>query len=392
MAICSDLDETPDARVYFETIRFLNGTDATSMGRGLGLEVGNTIYFEMPPGHFSYWNAGEREREQVRALIGSGHVDCLHSFGDLATERGHAERALEELERNGCRLRVWVDHGRAPTNFGGDIMKGEGDLPGARAYHADLTLAYGIRYVWRGRVTSIVGQGIPRHFGGIFRPGHALSSARTLGKELVKGWSGALFGGKFEMHSLNSVVRDVVLRNGGASAEFLRCNPHWRGVSHGETGAGIPEVLTPGFLDLLEMRGGACVLYTHLGKIGGGAAPFGTEAIRALRNLAERVADRRILLTTTRRLLEYVCSRDVLRFSAVRDGGELRIRLEGGGTNGTRGGGADLSGLTFYVPDPAGTRLFSGEAEVGPLQRNPADATGRGSVSVPWEPLRFPGI
>lgn len=392
MAICSDLDETPDARVYLDTIRFLNGTDTTSMGRGLGLEVGNTIYFDMPPGQFSYWNAGEREREQVRTLIRSGHVDCLHSFGDLATERGHAERALEELERNGCRLHVWVDHGRAPTNFGADIMMGEGDLPGARAYHADLTLAHGIRYVWRGRVTSIVGQGIPRNIGGMFRAGHPLSSSRTLGKELVKGWSGALFGGKYAMHSVNSVVREVVLRDGGASAEFLRCNPHWRGVSRGETAEGISEVLTPGFLELLEMRGGVCVLYTHLGKIGGGKAPFGTEAIRGLRNLAGRVAERRILLTTTRRLLDYVHARDVLRFNAIRTGGELRINLDGGETNGKRGGGAAMSGLTFYVPDPAGTRVFSGAVEVGPLQRNPTDATGRGSVSIPWEPLRFPGI
>src|SRR3990170_4612592 len=66
LSICSDLDETPDEAVYLGTIRFLNGTKTTLMGPGLGLEVGNTMYFDMPKEHFSYWNAGEEGREIVR--------------------------------------------------------------------------------------------------------------------------------------------------------------------------------------------------------------------------------------------------------------------------------------------------------------------------------------
>src|SRR6267154_4889527 len=69
LAICSDLDETPDADTYFELMRFLNTTDDTSMGPGVGLEVGNSIYFDMPPGHFSYWNTDDKNREKIRALI-----------------------------------------------------------------------------------------------------------------------------------------------------------------------------------------------------------------------------------------------------------------------------------------------------------------------------------
>src|ERR1041384_8309311 len=72
LAICSDLDETPDAETYFELMRFLNTTEETSMGTGVGLEVGNSMYFDMPAGHFSYWNATEVEREKIRALIRSG--------------------------------------------------------------------------------------------------------------------------------------------------------------------------------------------------------------------------------------------------------------------------------------------------------------------------------
>jgi len=33
LAICSDLDETPDRNVYWEIMRFLNTTEKTAMGR-----------------------------------------------------------------------------------------------------------------------------------------------------------------------------------------------------------------------------------------------------------------------------------------------------------------------------------------------------------------------
>src|SRR3972149_7860855 len=87
LAICSDLDETPNREVYFEMMKFLNTTKNTAMGPGVGLEVGNSIYFDMPSDQFSYWNTDEKGREMIRALIRSGHIDCLHSYGDLATTR-----------------------------------------------------------------------------------------------------------------------------------------------------------------------------------------------------------------------------------------------------------------------------------------------------------------
>src|SRR5688572_31798501 len=75
LAICSDLDETADAEVYAEQMRFLNTTEETSMGIGVGLEIGNSIYFDMPPGHFAYWNTDDKGRGMVRALkIGRAHV------------------------------------------------------------------------------------------------------------------------------------------------------------------------------------------------------------------------------------------------------------------------------------------------------------------------------
>src|SRR2546430_6889020 len=106
--------------------RFLNTTERTALGTGVGLEAGNSIYFDMPAAQFSYWNATDGERARVRALIRAGYVDCLHSFGDLADTRAHAGRALDDLARHGCSLKVWIDHAVAPSNFGADIMHGSG--------------------------------------------------------------------------------------------------------------------------------------------------------------------------------------------------------------------------------------------------------------------------
>src|SRR4051812_9900410 len=65
LAICSDLDETPDRHVYLETMRFLNTQELTTMGNGVGLEVGNTIYFDMPSDQFAYWNTDNTGRAMV---------------------------------------------------------------------------------------------------------------------------------------------------------------------------------------------------------------------------------------------------------------------------------------------------------------------------------------
>ena len=319
LAICSDLDDTPDGETYFELMRFLNTTEETSMGKGVGLEVGNTIYFDMPPGHFSYWNTSDDCREKIRALIRSGHIDCLHSFGDLATTRAHAERALNELERYGCRIRVWIDHAVAPSNFGTDIMRGQGDDPQSEVYHSDLTAAYGINYVWRGRVTSVIGQDLPVSFRGVADWRHPISSARTILKESAKQLLGRSGNMKYRLNAKNQTLSAARMRDGQPMKEFLRCNPHWGGVSCCDRGDSIHKVLTDRFLDRLSERGGVCILYTHLGKLGSSASydrRFNPAVVEAFRRLAEYEKNGRIRVTSTARLLDE-CDRKQNRITTL---------------------------------------------------------------------------
>ncbi|MGE4092137.1 MAG: hypothetical protein AB7G75_14980 [Candidatus Binatia bacterium] len=387
LAICSDLDETPDRRVYWEIMRFLNTRQETAIGPGLGLEVGNSIYFDMPQDQFAYWNTDDVGRTMVHTLIRSGHIDCLHSFGDLATTRVHAERALDELVRYDSRLSVWVDHGVAPSNFGADIMSGMGDVPESAVYHADLTCAFGIKYVWRGRVTSIIGQNLPRSLQSIYNARYPLKSARTLMKEFLKGSVSRGQHAKYAMHVSNDLLRDSQLRSGHAVCEFIRANPHWGGVSCGETADGLAEVLNERMLTRLIQREGVCILYTHLGKCRQPTEPLGHATRVALQRLARLFSEGCILVSTTYRLLNYCNLLRTLNVETRVQEGKLRIFV--GSSDPTIN---DYSGLSFHVPDPDHTEVWINGSAVHGLRRHRPDNGDHPSVSIPWQRLEFPSV
>jgi hypothetical protein len=390
LAICSDLDETPAAGDYFELMRFLNTAESTRFGAGVGLEVGNSIYFDMAPGQFSYWNGDDASRAAVRALIRSGHVDCLHSFGDLATTRAHAGRALDELARHACELKVWVDHAVAPSNFGADIMRGSGDLKGSPAYHADLTCAFGIEYVWRGRVTSVPGQDAPRSVAAIARAAHPFRSAITAAKEGAKGALARMGSAKYAPHAANHVVWPGQLRSGQKVEEFLRSNPGWAGISVNDTADGFGDVVTDAFVRQLVAREAACVLYTHLGKTRMPDRTLTASTRRAFDRIAALFHGGRLLVTTTRRLLDWCTTRRRLVWTTRTDNDGIRIDVSTaslGSVDARR-----LDGLTFHVPASRRARIFVDGVEATAQRVNPPGDTGRASVSLPWPPLAFPPL
>jgi len=389
MTVCSDLDETPDSARYFEIARFLNTEEETSAGKGVGLELGNTVYFDMPTDQFAYWNTDDAGRVMVRELVRSGHIDCFHSFGDLATSREHVQRALEELDKHGCRIECWVDHAAAPTNFGPDIMQGTGDIQGAPAYHADITHKHGVRYVWRGRVTSVIGQNRSRSLRGLFSFTNPLASARTIALESAKGALARVGNAKYAMHARNELLRPAMLRDGHRVFEFMRCNPYWGGVSGGATADALGDVMTGSFLRALVKRQGVCVLYTHLGKTRHPDALFSPSTIAALRQLAETAKSGDLLVTTTRKLLGFISSTRYIATKVTRDHSTESVVIDSSPLR-EKGMPCDLSGATFYVKNSKSARIIVDGVEVVEVQRNAADESGRESVSLPWRSLSFP--
>jgi hypothetical protein len=383
LAICSDLDGTPDSRTYFETLKYLNTDRMTALGPGVGLEVGNTIYFDMPPSEFSYWNTDDAGRALIAERIQSGHIDCLHSYGDGATRRRDVQRALDALARQKVCLNVWIDHGRAPTNFGKDIMQGRGDIPSSAAYHADVSCDFGIQFVWLGRVTSVIGQNRSWRLSGIYNPQRRFRSMLTALKEAAKGLGGAIGSAKYAMHPRNRILREARLRDGRRVLEFMRCNPHWRGSGDGATADGIAEVLKPAMLDRLVERQGVSILYTHLGKPRRSPPAFSSQTARAFERLASYVNDKKILVATTRRVLAYLRAVDDLVVKAERLHGRSIIHLASRYPK-------DLGGITLYTEDADRAVLTVNGAPAERFDRHPPDRLGRGSISIPWTKLEYP--
>lgn len=396
LAICSDLDETSDQDVYYELMCFLNTSKSTSMGPGVDLDIGNSIYFDMPPGQFAYWTTDDKGRDMIRALIRSGHIDCLHSFGDLATTRKDAGRALEELERHGCQIRLWVDHGVVPTNFGPDIMRGHGDETGHPAYHADLTVSHGVQYVWRGRVTSVIGQDQPHSLKGLWSLRHPCVSSKTVLKEASKHILWQRQNGKYTLHRCNRALNPAQLRDGCAVYELLRCNPHWGGVSSCETGWGIGQVLTSSFLHRLVDRQGTCILYTHMGKLGGNSSTrgFSPSAVQAFQLLADFYHRGEILVTTTRRLLDYLRVRDAIAVSMSESGEQkfIDIKLCVGEQHGSSVRPEEVQGLTFYLTGLHHIKVRLNGTTVLDGNVNDPDHSGMPCLSIPWRRLEFPDL
>ena len=387
LAICSDLDETPNKDIYFETARYLNTTDETSLGKGVGLEVGNTIYFDMPDHNFSYTNTDDDGRQKIHQLIDSGHIDCLHSFGDFVNDRALIEKHWNAIQAGKRKIEVWVDHAQAPTNLDNDIMQGQGAEIGKPAYHSDLTVQSGmLAFIWKGRVTSCVAQNAKRSYQALFNKKQIKASLKTIALEFIKGWFARLGNKKYAMHKDNKVLRKSKLVDGTEINEFMRCNPSWGGVSCFDQARGIHHVLTKEVLDTLVKKQGCSILYSHLGKVYSSTEPFHQCTREAFELLASYQNNHEILTATARRLLGYNRTIEELSFTTKVVGEEIHLYLS------TSYSGEDLQGLTFYVEEPMQVKLYINKLLFDEITHNPPDMTGNVSISIKWCALTFPNI
>ncbi|MBB1274379.1 hypothetical protein [Psychromonas sp. SR45-3] len=385
LAICSDLDETPNKEIYFETARYLNTNEETSLGKGVGLEVGNTIYFDMPEHNFSYTNTDDDGRQKIHQLIDSGHIDCLHSFGDFVNDRELIEKHWNEIQAGKRKIEVWVDHAQAPTNLDNDIMQGQGAEVGKPAYHSDLTVQSGmLPFIWKGRVTSCVAQNAKRSYQALFNNKQIKASLKTIALEFIKGWFARLGNTKYAMHKDNKVLRKSKLIDGTEINEFMRCNPSWGGVSSFDQARGIHHVLTKEVLDTLVKKQGCSILYSHLGKVYSPTEPFHQSTRQAFEILASYQKNKKILTTTTRRLLGYNRTVAELNFIIKKVNSETQIHLT------TSYQGEDLNGLTWYVDEPETTNLYINNVRYNDLVINEKNNLEQTSVSIQWRSLSFP--
>lgn len=400
MAICSDIDDTRNTEEFLEIQRFLNTKKTTSMGEGVGLEIGNSFYFYDEDGGFSYFSHDGHAKRAIIDLMRAGYIDCLHSYGDGATSRDEILRAIDVLDRNNCKLDVWVNHHGAPSNFSRkfEYLFGEcrGDDPSSNVYHADVTLGYGIRFVWVGATTRVIGQSptnLSSSLSTAFDPRYPLRTGLSVAKEIRKSILGRWRDERFILHGLGELTRVTQLEDGQKIYEFIRYCNHPASVSRGATSLGLAYVISRRTLEHLEATQGFMIVYTHLGKNSDCRQVIAQETQEALRNLERRYRDGQIYVTTTSKLLNYYHACQYLVWSYQQSDGLIQINIDHlddpvfGQLHPTV---EQLQGLTFYVPDSSRVGVCLRGVKLKDIRRNPSDESGVESVTIPFTHLSFP--
>lgn len=192
LSICSDIDDTTleDFKIYHQ---FLNTKQDTPHGKGLGLDVGDSMWLYMGEKYLKSKNGIHRPDEvmtyykginvnkennayEITNFIKGGWIDCIHTFGDFSAEdergtlftRKLAISGWETFKNIGFTPKVWINHGNKSNkqNFGAAVSSSfmsyqEGDNPDSRYYHTDITLENGIKYVWNSVNSDTFGQDYP---------------------------------------------------------------------------------------------------------------------------------------------------------------------------------------------------------------------------------------
>ncbi len=390
MTICSDIDGTTTKEEFLEIQKFLNSKEETSMGEGVGLEIGNSFVMYAPPTcAFSYFSGNPGNAQIIGKFITAGYIDFMHSYGEKADfTRKDAIKAIEELNNNQCKVDVWVDHAKTPDNLGDDTTFGLGDHPGSIAYHSDLTLAYGIKFVWLGRITTVIGQSAPitlKTFSSVYDSRHPVDSLKNMVKEFAKNILAVFGNKKYAMHKSYDLIRIAKLNDGQKAYEFLRFDNYWKGIATGATSKRLSYVISQRALERLKESGGYMVVYTHLGKNSDCSQVIAKETQIALRDLAKEYERGNIYITTTSKLLNYYLNHKYLNWSYKTKGDEIIITISGvedpifGSLVPTT---QDLQGITFYVPDKDKTRIYINDKEITNIQRNPPDHRARESITI----------
>jgi hypothetical protein len=363
LALCNDADSLTPA-TFRQLYRYLTTEEDTEWGTGLGMPVGGSFFMFRSPDSPNAFTVFDRlsttvteDGEYILECVERGVLDVLHTYGCFTApdhfKRPLAEVAVETLRDRGISVETWVNHGDPQTNVQclGSRDEWQGDLAGTPAYHADLTLGYGFRWVWTGtEITDEI----------------------------------ALDG---------DLIQTYALRDGQLVRRF------WRyGGLDGNTPVldDLPRQLASDNLDRLVEAGGCSIVYQHLAvrrvKPGFGPGVYGPVGpgwfrpaeLAALQGLARRYHEGQIWVAPTTSLLRYHDVHSRLRWRSERLDEHDAIVITDDGS--------DLSGITFYCERPSETRVYletqNARELIEEARPNPADASGRPSITV--QPLREP--
>jgi hypothetical protein len=379
LAISSDADHET-LRKFNLIHQFLNTTEMTPFGKGLGLDISDsffmyngsnlqkdTDYNHVPLSQqLTYFKGISSERygaDSIDDYIQKGWMDSIHTYGDFNQINEHqtkftrklAMTAIQALKAAGDRVTIWIDHGNQSNvdNFGSYGIKSfyhyqQGANPKSSYYHTDLLIPYGIKFVWTDRESDVFGRDSMiyplklqdgQKVWGFWR----YTSDKTVNQKVHWLWSADDLGAQLDSAKLSSLI------------------------SHHQ------------YAILAQHLSADSVQY-----------PLSQWSVDRLRALADQYAKGNILVARTSRLLQYNVTQQHLQYSVSRDHDHLIIHLTSidDPVSGAHEPAIDeLRGITFNTSQPEQTVIEIGNTPINQdlIQVNPSDGQAA-SVSIKWYP------
>jgi len=350
--ICNDCDYI--TKEALEAIhQFINTTDNTGFGKGLGLPIADSIFMYCErPGVLSYFDGIStnlsKDSSFLKDAVKEGWIDSLHGYGDFmnpnAFSRKLAERALDELEKNSIKLKVWIDHGSADNsqNFAIPNMFSTGDNPRHKAYHTDLLKKYGTIFL-AGFNSDWIGQNAKRRF--------LTKSLRQseVPFPFLKRMHGRFFGRR--------LLKEKRCRDSNLFYFFCRAR---NGVLRPNAST-LHHQLNPENIQKLIQSEGAMILYQHFGssnKRPNEFPYFNLEARKDLTNIAKKYHDKIVWVAPTSRLLTYFSVVDNIKLNAIQNKNELSIEIIGTPDLSKPFGPKDFQDISFRVLNYYGDNII----------------------------------
>lgn len=376
----SDIDDTTP-REFTVYHRFLNTKEMTPAGPGLGLDIGDTLWVYMGNNKFNKTDIHGESLESVMTVnkfldpksshnanmikhyFDAGWIDSMHTFGDFSRidrdkdvvfSRQLAVDAWDNLLKLGVRPQVWINHGNEGNvqSFGAWNPKGfsyyqAGDDPKSPYYHTDLTIKNGVRFVWNSVGETEFGQESPI-FPITLRDGQKIWGFHRYTHEIVNG-----------------------------------------GINWSWDPGKIGQVITKERLDELVQKQQYNITAQHFGGAQGEFTFHRPADVKALRMIAEYNDSGKILVARTARMLNYAVAQQFINYKIVEKNHRNYVILKS--INDPQFGPQPVTldkvrGLTFYVDNPEQTTIMMYRKAIPQeeIQINPADETGRKSISIKW--------
>jgi hypothetical protein len=377
LSICSDIDNTTldEFELYH---RFLNTKEETQYGKGVGLDIGDSMWMYMGSSFpettdqkgsgqdkvFTYFTGTDTSKphypDKIKRYYKAGWIDSLHTYGDFSRvnikdiyfKRQYAIDAWKILNDEDIKFKIWINHGNEGNkqNFGAYANGAfyhyqEGDDPKSQYYHTDLIIKNGIKFLWNSRGETDFGVDDPL-FPIKLRDGKSL-------------WG-------FHRYT-NDITNNKI---------------DWTW-----TPGSIYKQLTKERLDQLVQKQQYSIVAQHFGVSGNEL--FNQKNIDALKLLTDYKDNGRILVARTSRLLNYSLMQSNIKYSIIKDDEKTWINIHSISDpifGDSKPELDDIRGLTFYTENPEKTFLLLDSKIISSdlIQRNLEDSTNKKSIAVKW--------